>query len=118
MENGAPIVSNPNSAAATPVPSSAERHAIASPVSHSKGDGRPRGMAHKIDKEVARLAILAAWPSWAAQNLSGRAAKDNDAHVFLRSLRGEHPELFTFRCSLSPHEIAFSWLLKDGCIAY
>jgi hypothetical protein len=116
MENSAPIAAN--LAAMTAKPSSAGGQASVMPVSQPKGEGRPRGTAHKIDKEVARLAILAAWPSWAAQNLSGRAAKDNDAHVFLRSLRGEHPELFTFRCSVSPHEIAFSWLLKDGCIAY
>jgi hypothetical protein len=72
---------------------------------------------HKINKETARLAIVAAWPSWADKNLSGRIAKDNDAHAFLRSIRLEHPELFTFRSSRSPHEIAFYWLLDAGFVA-
>ncbi len=117
MENGEQTAANP--AATAPLPSPAGgAHAGAFPLSPSKGGGLPRGTGHKIDQETAQLAILAAWPSWTAQNLNGRTAKDNDAHAFLRSLRGEHPEFFTFRCSLSPHEIAFSWLLKGGCIAY
>lgn len=116
METTVPMPSNPS--ATIPVPAAAGGPASAPPVTQPKGEGRARATAHRMDKETARLAILAAWPSWIAQNLSGRAAKDNDAHAFLRSLREEHPELFTFRCSLSPHEIAFSWLLKGGCIAY
>lgn len=114
MENRAPIALD----IVTAAPGSGDGHINANPISQSKGEGRPRATAHKIDQDAARLAILAAWPSWAAQSLSGRTAKDNDAHAFLRALRREHPEFFTFRCSLSPHEIAFSWLLKGGCIAY
>jgi hypothetical protein len=117
MENGEPTAPNPAATASIPGPAGAG-HTSAFPASQPKGGGLPRGTGHKIDQETARLAILAAWPNWAAQNLTGRAAKDNDAHAFLRSLRGQHPEFFTFRCSLSPHEIAFSWLLKDRCIAY
>lgn len=116
MENSEPMAPNP--VAMTSVPTAAGRQASAPPMTQPKGEGRSRATAHKMDKETARLAVLAAWPNWVAQNLSGRAAKDNDAHAFLRSLRDEHPEFFTFRSSLSPHEIAFSWLLKGGCIAY
>jgi hypothetical protein len=71
----------------------------------------------KIDKETARLAIVAAWPSWADKNVVGRIARDNDAHAFLRSIRSEHPELFTFRTNRSAHEIAFYWLLDAGFVA-
>lgn len=77
-----------------------------------------RTTPHKMDQESARLAIVAAWSSWAEINLAGRKAKDNDGHEFLRAVRSAHPELFTFKCSLSPHEIAFSWLLGAGFVAY
>jgi hypothetical protein len=116
MENSAPLTPNPM--ATTAAPGVAKKQVSALPVSRFRAEGRARGTVHRIDQEIARLAILAAWPGWAAQHLADRVAKDNDAHAFLRSLRMEQPELFTFRCSLSPHEVAFSWLLKDRCIAY
>jgi len=79
---------------------------------------RPLGRTErKIDKEAARHAVVAAWPSWADVNVIGRKARDNDAHAFLRSLRSEHPELFTFRTNRSAHEIAFFWLMDAGFIA-
>lgn len=115
MENNAPLIGT--RMAPTAAPSVAKKQATL-PVSRFRTAGRTRGPVHRIDQEIARRAILAAWPGWAAQHLADRVAKDNDAHAFLRSLRMEQPELFAFRCSLSPHEVAFSWLLKDRRIAY
>ena len=102
------------------VPTLAKRHVRVFPAIQSKQEGAPRPAPRpkKVDKENARAAIVAAWPSWADRNLSGRTARDNDAHAFLRSIRLEHPELFTFRTSRSPHEAAFFWLLDAGFVAY
>jgi hypothetical protein len=111
---GRPIPSPTNRA-----PTMAERHIRAFPASQPKGDVAPKPTPpRKIDKENSRVAILAAWPNWADRNVSGRIAKDNDVHAFLRSIRSEHPEFFTFRTARSPHETAFFWLLDAGFVAH
>jgi hypothetical protein len=71
----------------------------------------------KIDREQARRAILAIWPSWSETHLGGRTAKDKDAHDFLRFVRQNHPELFQFKSRVSQHETAFLWLLDARLIA-
>lgn len=80
--------------------------------------GRATQRPKKINKDVARLAIVAAWPDWANLNLAGRAARDNDAHAFLRSVRAQRPELFTFKTLQTPHETAFFWLHDAGFFSY
>lgn len=73
----------------------------------------------KIDKEVARIALLRAWRIWADINAISRPAKDQDAHAFLRMMRSKHPKLFTFKVPAhnNAHQTAFFWLLDAGVIA-
>lgn len=80
----------------------------------------PRGKkpTPSFAKNDAKTAILAEWPQWAAVNVIDRTPKDNDGHLFLRALRTEHPEFFSFRSRTSAHETAFFWLLEAGFIAY
>lgn len=80
----------------------------------------PRGKkpAPSIAKNDAKTAILAEWPQWAADHVIDRAPRDNDGHLFLRTIRTAHPEFFSFRSKTSPHETAFFWLLEAGFIAY
>lgn len=82
-------------------------------ISPANGGRKPsRPAPHRIQPALARESILAAWPAWAEKNLAGRAAKDNDIHMFLCAVRADHPEFFTFRSRVTPYETAFFWLFS------
>lgn len=71
-----------------------------------------------VARNKAKNAILAEWPQWAMAHVIGRSPTDNDGHLFLRAVRTEHPEFFSFRSKTSAHETAFFWLLEARFIAY
>lgn len=79
---------------------------------------RGRKLAPSFVRNDAKTAILAQWPQWASVHVIDRKPKDNDGHLFLRAMRTEHPEFFSFRSRTSAHETAFFWLLEAGFIAY
>lgn len=90
----------------------------ASVTPKSLRDNPSRKPSPSVARNEAKNAILAEWPRWAESHLSGRKPTDNDGHLFLRTVRTEHPEFFSFRSKTSAHETAFFWLLEAGFIAY